>query len=487
MEPPPKIKLPVPHKIQNKLNALNNFNEQEVKWGLGGHYSDMFYIYLIKKHKMNCFVRDGRDDRKYLGMSIYVGDNKQSKESKLSVKAHFSAVADELVKCIKSGRYKTIIFPLYLTMDMGPGHANLLIYRKKLNHIEHFEPHGVYFFGTADRAKIPKLLNAFVSVVNEKMQATKKIKLLHSSDVCPRFPGLQALESYATLPELKGEPGGYCAAWSMFFADLCLSNPEIPSSELLTIIFNILSSMEGTDRYNYLKNVIRGYTVVINEKIDKYFSILYTDGDIRGNNTKIGLGTDDVLKMIINMELQMMTDPQFVDTNIQTLKNAIKKGAPPDLLKKIKQKKQIFEMYKKFDVISPNTSSPIEQPLEKVNVVCPDGKEINPKTGRCINIKKTLKNIKIDKNVKNPCPEGKEINPKTGRCINIKKTATTEKNVKNTATTATNVKPAKTLRNINVDKNGKLKTCPTGKILNFETGKCIKFTKKMAEMLDKDF
>ena len=45
----------------------------------------------------------------------------------------------------------------------------------------------------------------------------------------------------------------------------------------------------------------------------------------------------------------------------------------------------------------------------KTQKVCPPGKEINPKTGRCIKIK-----------TQKVCPPGKEINPKTGRCIKIK-------------------------------------------------------------------
>lgn len=45
---------------------------------------------------------------------------------------------------------------------------------------------------------------------------------------------------------------------------------------------------------------------------------------------------------------------------------------------------------------------------------CPPGKEINPKTGRCIKIKQN----KTAKNREEPCPEGKERNPKTRRCIN---------------------------------------------------------------------
>ena len=51
---------------------------------------------------------------------------------------------------------------------------------------------------------------------------------------------------------------------------------------------------------------------------------------------------------------------------------------------------------------------------------CPEGKEINPKTGRCV--KKCGSNKERNKDTgkcEKKCPEGKEINPKTGRCVKI--------------------------------------------------------------------
>ena len=71
---------------------------------------------------------------------------------------------------------------------------------------------------------------------------------------------------------------------------------------------------------------------------------------------------------------------------------------------------------------------------------CPPGKERNPKTGRCINIKNQ---------VKSPCPPGKERNPKTRRCVNIKKTHEEKMN----------------------------EPCPPGKERNPKTGRCIKTRK----------
>jgi hypothetical protein len=74
---------------------------------------------------------------------------------------------------------------------------------------------------------------------------------------------------------------------------------------------------------------------------------------------------------------------------------------------------------------------------EKPDKECPEGKEINPVTKRCVKIcdkdkirnqltgkcekiktKKTDKVDKVDK-VDKECPEGKEINPITKRCIKI--------------------------------------------------------------------
>jgi hypothetical protein len=73
---------------------------------------------------------------------------------------------------------------------------------------------------------------------------------------------------------------------------------------------------------------------------------------------------------------------------------------------------------------------------------CPEGKILNPSTGRCIKIK-TVKDVK-----KKECPEGKVLNPLTGRCIKIKTV-----------------------------KDDKKKECPEGKILNPLTGRCIKIKK----------
>lgn len=102
-------------------------------------------------------------------------------------------------------------------------------------------------------------------------------------------------------------------------------------------------------------------------------------------------------------------------------------------------------------------SKPIPVP-KKSPKKCPEGKVLNPTTGRCILLKNAItkgiiKGIhqlpKSPKSPKSPkkCPEGKVLNPATGRCILIKN--------------------AKTI----IHKSPK--KCEEGKVLNPKTGRCI--------------
>ena len=130
-----------------------------------------------------------------------------------------------------------------------------------------------------------------------------------------------------------------------------------------------------------------------------------------------------------NRKLQFKEHKVVKETKIETVFN--KK------IDSIKLKDIIITSKKKLSKL---TSSP----------KCPDGKELNPFTRRCI--QKCKNGYARDKQFKckrktlkqYDCPEGKVLNPKTNRCINIKHTR---------------------------------KICPERKILNTKTGRCIKIKK----------
>ena len=87
---------------------------------------------------------------------------------------------------------------------------------------------------------------------------------------------------------------------------------------------------------------------------------------------------------------------------------------------------------------------------------CPPGKEINPKTGRCVK-------SKVVKDLTGPCPPGKERNPSTGRCIKIKQNKT-----------------------VKLREEKKEEACPEGKERNPKTRRCINKC-KTGYVRDSDF
>ena len=71
-----------------------------------------------------------------------------------------------------------------------------------------------------------------------------------------------------------------------------------------------------------------------------------------------------------------------------------------------------------WDALSANPSIfEAKKSLNKMDKKCPEGKVINPKTGRCIKKENIMKMINPTGPLVKECPEGKVRNPKTGRCI----------------------------------------------------------------------
>ena len=170
MEQVPKIKLPVALKITNKLNTLSKVgSEQILDFVAKEEIMSMFYLYLFKKYKSNCFIHSKNLLGKGIGMTLRLSSN-QVVEKELDI------VSELLVDCISKLGTKIVIIPITFygynpAAKMESSHANVLIYRKKFNQIEHFEPHGQKFSGkNKDGVNdlVEKAMKMFVSKVIEK-------------------------------------------------------------------------------------------------------------------------------------------------------------------------------------------------------------------------------------------------------------------------------------------------------------------------------
>jgi len=491
MEPATKIKLPVAYKtmskIDNKLQSLNKTGSEKILSFVGSNEVEaMFYLYLFKKYKSNCFLLDKNVKTRIIGMAIEIKENYNSDEEQ-QIMTQLDNLSKSLVDCIKNVNSEVIIIPVQLLLEPGKGHANILIYRKKLNQIEHFEPHGRQFLGNQKMQQyneiIERWIQFFVLQLNSKLKLLFKkqrdVKFINSSEVCPRIDGLQTLEAWSNLTNIADlEPGGYCTAWSLFFTELCLKNPEVPSYELMNYIFNILERMDNITKRNYLKGVIRGYSVFINEKISKYFSVFFNYGLTIEKLKKFPSSDLSkfrlILRYLIDLEISLSTDPSHLRSGLIKLKHKLNEfngrlkinSNDIDLKKQIEKltnKKKIYEIYEKFNVVSNPSKTNSSRPKLVLEKTCPEGKELNPISGRCIKIK-TVKVKMVKEKVKKEktCPEGKVLNPNTGRCVKVKSVKVNPKKVK-----TQKVKPE-------IMKPEIMKpACPEGEVL-----KCVKVNTK---------
>jgi pyrimidine operon attenuation protein/uracil phosphoribosyltransferase len=206
-------------------------------------------------------------------------------------------LAQQVVSCIKRG-IDVIVIPVSINvLQFNPdgsailkgstgkinatAHSNILVYRRNHNHIEHVEPHGAYYQmekSNLETRAIQQNISKFVEAINAQLRGDSlpTVKLVTTEEVCPSV-GFQGAESRSSLPkDAIKEPHGYCAAWSMFFAELCLKNPEIPMKILQRNVLHYISKnnviTKNQDFADYLRLLIRGYAHVIAEKITENYS-----------------------------------------------------------------------------------------------------------------------------------------------------------------------------------------------------------------------
>jgi hypothetical protein len=275
-------------------SILESYSERGKQFSSEGiHYSPITLIteisnlYLIKKYNTNCFMYgDTRNEQNIM----YGGFVLNFLQSQLDLpierivpdmlaqinNKNFLLQIDNFLNCIKN--MKPVIFiPLLLNFTDGTPHANMLIYRKDLNIIEHFEPHGAFFDSKEDYGgKINIILQFVIYKINEINNTptsrfynvlSSNIHLITSDKICLRSGGLQSIQSLLASFSIEG--AGYCQMWSLLFAELALLNPTISSIEILENIYGLLETQDGP---LFLSNIIRGYVSMLGDEISVYLS-----------------------------------------------------------------------------------------------------------------------------------------------------------------------------------------------------------------------
>jgi hypothetical protein len=300
-----EIKLPDPIQmpgIRAKLDVFAADHDKIHKWAGSSNIATLFYLYLFNKYKSRCVLSSEYNISSPLGLYIKTNDFGIGDRNRA---AQFDQLATQFVKCVTS----VIIIPLVVDLGNFGAHSNVLIYRKKYKTIEHFEPHGKLMIPNLDTSVIGISIQAFVDVINSKLDESDKIELLQAENVCPQR-GLQKIECrHGPCQETKG----YCLAWSLFMAELALKNPEIPSRVLID---NIMDHIETKNGGEYLRKVIQGYVILMYDKIDRYYSAMVGSpltpdvlADSAGN-----VPMKEWVGVLVKVEMELMNDPHISRT-----------------------------------------------------------------------------------------------------------------------------------------------------------------------------
>ena len=500
----------IKHVEKGKEPDIMNWSGREIFYML-------FYLYLFEKYKQKCLVRLTTPDGFDSSIVINIGSkNKKALTIFNQNMNNFKSYALQISNCIKNNQ-NIILIPVVILFTKREAHANVLIYNSKFKSFSLFEPYGT--INTIQDLET-LLFDFLINEINKLIPSDKKVKYEPSYSVCPSFFSMQRLEETTStiVKNVKVESGGYCVIWSLFFSELVLANPERTVKQLYSDIYGYLLIDVGMgNAANYLRYIARGYVKVVNEKLNKYFNVLYDTNMDMTHYVKfvkeLPLSTYNLYNKIFNIymtvmyELQLTTIDELYNTyelfklepnNKLKLKNKddsftikvniIEKIKNQEILKnitpltksksisniknnlhidegveesKIDSTKNISQKINNFSIPNLLHEEPVfSEKKTKIKPPCKPGKERNA-NGRCVKIK-TEKQEKVKKERKNktikvkpPCKPGKERNEK-GRCVKIK-TEKQEKVKKERKNKTIKVKPP----------------CKPGKERN-EKGRCVK-------------
>jgi hypothetical protein len=272
--PPIKVIKTTPKDATNLLKLISTLEQEGSKYektGIVFNPSDILgsimYEYLIEKYNVKCFVYGVRFDDIYQMFTIDLqkyGLGSDDKSYIYKYQKYVFKMIKLISNCIiemQNTEREVLIIPLSIKWN-SEGHTNMLIYRKSLNVLEHYEPHGSKIIYTG---VINEQLKKIMIIIVTKLNQESKINTTYipPNDICPHSEGFQVIENELIVSKklTLTEKEGMCTIWSIFFAELSLLNPTFTSKEIFNKVFDDINQSENKGLK--AKNIIRGYLDVM--------------------------------------------------------------------------------------------------------------------------------------------------------------------------------------------------------------------------------
>lgn len=191
---------------------------------------------------------------------------------------------DMMNRCRKTDK-RFVIIPLGIELNSG-SHSNYILYDKQSNEIERFEPHGgTHPIGfNYNQDMLDKILEEYFKGIADNIQ------YIRPSQYIPKI-GFQLMESQEYKKKRIGDPGGFCALWSIWYCDQRLTYPHIKREK---IILQILEQIRASNLS--IRNLIRNYSRQIIQERD----ILLKNAQMDINDWLNDNYTTDQLNQLMN-------------------------------------------------------------------------------------------------------------------------------------------------------------------------------------------
>lgn len=232
-------------KYKNNILTVNNMNfyrtnEGNIIWNILSVYSDIFFEfmpYLIIWYDKNLYHYNKN-------LKFY------------------------MQKVINSPKIRFIILKLSLVQNSNVTHANIIIYDKTNNTVERFDP-----FGTANVSsnKINDLDNFIERIL--KKAINNKIIYKSPKDYMNKAKFQLISNEYGTNNRKLGDPVGYCLAWTYWFLELKLENPNKDIKKLVEYTLNNIimnNNNKNSNQNNLVISYIRNYSKKLDDLKNKF-------------------------------------------------------------------------------------------------------------------------------------------------------------------------------------------------------------------------
>ena len=252
------------------------YETQGIQYKSSGVMSNLLTLYLLNKYQLNCFIQQEGKPRVF---TFNVGTNPVFNMDEMKQLNNISHFIYQVFRCIKNIKEGTdvIFIPIGVNID-NLYHHNMLIYRKTLGVLEHYEPLGAvvrYKKAQLLLAEIVKIMNS----ANKKHHFKyydKDIEYVEPLHECPLHYtiGFQKVEQ-KIVPRLpthilqREGKIGFCIMWSFLLAEIAILNPTLRNHEIINLIYDKLYANEK-DLHLFLRNIIRGYTHFMYEYVSEY-------------------------------------------------------------------------------------------------------------------------------------------------------------------------------------------------------------------------